>query len=823
MSVVNSCIKSTRLVLLVSCTVVWLFGAEASARQFGMVGSSQVGCGGFGCHGGQSANTVVTLTGPRDVAAGSLSNYTFSVAHPANNYSGFNATLVNAAGAAAGTLAAGANAQLNGNELTHTAPTVDGAGGSADFAFTWLAPVDHGVYTFYGAGNAVNNNGNPDGADVYNLTGGIQITVKGVTITAPNGGSYCRGTALTINWTQTGYLNFKIEVSSSNFTNSEVITNSVSATANTFTWNIPAGQEISNAYLIRFINTADGQEVKRSSAFSIKGAPTVTTHPQSQVVCEGRTLQLTVAADQAGVIYQWRKNGTTIPGATASSYQVGVAKQEDAGTYEAVVFGCGGSTTSNAAVVTIGLRPKITVQPVGKTVCENDSVSLFANGEGDGAIYQWYRNGEIMPGKTGKTLRFASILLTDEASYSMHISGTCLPNAVSNEAILNVLERPAVTVQPTDKNLKVGDTLSLTVDGYGESITYQWQKNGTAIPGATQKLYRKTGIVRADSGQYEAVITNPCGTATTRKALVRIVPSDGPGLPELASASLELGTIPVCAQIDTTFAGLLKNAGGTALNVTSISADPPTLLQALGFATPQTIAVGGASDLHLIVTPSTIGSISGTVTFFTPNGNAIFQVNGTAESGITTNKDTLMFYDGVTGFSSCVSVSLDSRCSTATITAWTLSGVGAGSYSIATQFPQTINAGTPIEICLETMAGSGGDAMIEIQTSAGPKTLQLRRGVFSAVEETDVAGVSIQPNPASEGISIKGLQEGAIVRILSLQGVEVINLTLVDNAVNGELVWNGRNSSGAPVASGTYVVVIRMNQNVSAQTLVLTR
>lgn len=819
----NQCIQSTKLFAVFACIMLAFSSVDTTAREFGITGLSQGGCGGGFCHGGQSGNTTVALVGPRDVAPGAVVNYTFTVAHAAHNFSGFNASLINGAGGAAGTLAAGANSHIENNQLTHNAPTADGAGGIAEFPFTWTAPAEHGVYTFYGAGNAVNDNGNADGGDVFNLTGGIAITVKGATITAPGGGTYCRGTNLTISWTQTGYQNFKIELSNTNFATSEVLTNSVAATANTFVWAIPAAQEV-GTYTIRLVNTADGLEVKRSNAFTIKGPPTITTQPQSQVVCEGRTLQLIVSSDLATATYQWRKDGVLIPGATAGAYQIGVVKPTDAGSYDVQVFGCNGSTTSAAAVVTVGLRPKITLQPVGKTVCENDTVTLFADGDGAGATYQWYRNGEIMPGKTTKTLRFASVLLADEASYSLRIVGTCLPDAVSNEAILNVIERPAVTVQPTDKNLKVGDTLTLNADGYGEQITYQWKKNGVDIAGATQKLYRKTNIVRADSGQYEVVITNPCGTVTSRKAIVRVIPSNGPGLPELASASLELGTIPMCARVDTTLAGLIKNAGGSPLTITSISADPPSLLMAQGATTPFVLAPGEGSDLQLTVTPTGQGAITGTVTFFTQNGNAIFQVNGMAESGVSADKDTLMFLEGAVDFSRCFNLELDARCSTATVSQATLTGVGAGSYNVTgLSLPTPVLPGAPLQICVKTTSASGGDASINVVTSAGTTTVHLRRAVFSSVDETDFSSIRIQPNPATESVLIQGLPQGASVRIMSLQGSEVTSLTLAGNTDVSELKWDGRDASGVPVASGTYVILVNTNNIVSAHTLVITR
>ena len=49
--------------------------------------------------------------------------------------------------------------------------------------------------------------------------------------------------------------------------------------------------------------------------------------------------------------HQWRKGGVNIPGGTASTYDIAIASQADAGTYDVVVTGACGSQTSNSAAV----------------------------------------------------------------------------------------------------------------------------------------------------------------------------------------------------------------------------------------------------------------------------------------------------------------------------------------------------------------------------------------------------------------------------------------------------------------------------------------
>jgi alpha-tubulin suppressor-like RCC1 family protein len=49
----------------------------------------------------------------------------------------------------------------------------------------------------------------------------------------------------------------------------------------------------------------------------------------------------------------------------------------------------------------------------------------------------------------------------------------------------------------------------------GRPITYQWQRNGADIPGATRSLLTLSNLVPSQSGRYRLVARNPWGTATS--------------------------------------------------------------------------------------------------------------------------------------------------------------------------------------------------------------------------------------------------------------------------------------------------------------------
>ena len=80
----------------------------------------------------------------------------------------------------------------------------------------------------------------------------------------------------------------------------------------------------------------------------------LSTQPASQAVCVGASATFNVTASgTAPLSYQWRKNGTTISGATQNSFAISVASLSDVGSYDVVINSGCGAATSNAATLTL--------------------------------------------------------------------------------------------------------------------------------------------------------------------------------------------------------------------------------------------------------------------------------------------------------------------------------------------------------------------------------------------------------------------------------------------------------------------------------------
>ncbi len=80
--------------------------------------------------------------------------------------------------------------------------------------------------------------------------------------------------------------------------------------------------------------------------------PVITAPPASLATATGSATTLSVTATGGGLSYQWRFNGTALPGATASAYTIPAAGPSSNGNYTVDVTNSAGSATSAAATLT---------------------------------------------------------------------------------------------------------------------------------------------------------------------------------------------------------------------------------------------------------------------------------------------------------------------------------------------------------------------------------------------------------------------------------------------------------------------------------------
>src|SRR5207245_5303821 len=76
---------------------------------------------------------------------------------------------------------------------------------------------------------------------------------------------------------------------------------------------------------------------------------------------------------------------------------------------------------------------------------------------------------------------------------------------------------PTITTQPTNQAVTAGQTATFTVAAAGTApLSYQWQKNGTSIAGATSANYTTPATTMSDNGvKFAVVVGDSAGTVTS--------------------------------------------------------------------------------------------------------------------------------------------------------------------------------------------------------------------------------------------------------------------------------------------------------------------
>src|SRR5690606_32621899 len=83
----------------------------------------------------------------------------------------------------------------------------------------------------------------------------------------------------------------------------------------------------------------------------------------------------------------------------------------------------------------------------------------------------------------------------------------------------NQVEPARVTFNPTDITLYEQESATLNVNASGTApITYQWRKDGVAIPGANSEHLMITQASSTDAGTYDCIVSNEAGSVTSTSA-----------------------------------------------------------------------------------------------------------------------------------------------------------------------------------------------------------------------------------------------------------------------------------------------------------------
>jgi kumamolisin len=177
---------------------------------------------------------------------------------------------------------------------------------------------------------------------------------------------------------------------------------------------------------------------------------------------------------------------------------------------------------------------------------------------------------------------------------------------VYNQTIRAAGLPPVITGQPVGQVVTVGQPATFAVvasgAGFAEgSFTYQWQKNGANISGATNSTYTIASTAGTDTGAYSVVVTSPFGNVTSNSASLVVVTSQPVSQSVTSGSSVTFTIVPPTTGAPFSYQWLFNgsmipgatNASFTISNVSSSNAGnySVTITDAYGTVTTTSVSL----------------------------------------------------------------------------------------------------------------------------------------------------------------------------------------------------------------------------------------
>lgn len=163
-----------------------------------------------------------------------------------------------------------------------------------------------------------------------------------------------------------------------------------------------------------------------------------------------------------------------------------------------------------------------------------------------GSVSQWTNiEGSFGSGASGSSLnlfRFTSAGVSRVGSFSISSGG-----ALTFTALSAAPAAPQFASHPSNANAYLNGGASFSVTATGGWLTYQWRKgtdeltDGAGISGSNRSTLVLTNLQPSDSGNYNVVVTNTVGTATSNDGVLFV--SNLPAPPEITSALTKAGVV----------------------------------------------------------------------------------------------------------------------------------------------------------------------------------------------------------------------------------------------------------------------------------------
>jgi Abnormal spindle-like microcephaly-assoc'd, ASPM-SPD-2-Hydin/Protein of unknown function (DUF1573) len=316
------------------------------------------------------------------------------------------------------------------------------------------------------------------------------------------------------------------------------------------------------------------------------------------------------------------------------------------------------------------------------------------------------------------------------SSQSMTINGANVTGVNFTDTAVSTA--PTISAQPVNQTVTAGQTATFTVVAGGTApLSYQWQKSGVNIAGATGASYTTPATTIGDSGStFRVVVSNTAGTLTSAAATLTVNAASVPGI-QLSSSSLSYGNVVDGG--NSSQALIITNTGTATLTITQVN-ETGSAFGVSGYSLPLNVVAGQQTTITVAFQPTAVGAASGNISIVSnaPSSPTPVSMSGTGVAATLTlsiNPASLSFGNITTSSSSASQNATITNIGNSNVAISQITLTGAGYSMTGGGAPVTLTPTQKLTLTVQfspTAAGSvNGSISIVSNASGSPATISL--------------------------------------------------------------------------------------------------
>ncbi len=195
-------------------------------------------------------------------------------------------------------------------------------------------------------------------------------------------------------------------------------------------------------------------------------------------------------------------------------------------------------------------KPAIIESPASTQVVTGAAHILTAKVAGTGPLtYQWSKDGYYLPGATAATLKIAAVGAAQTGTYVLEVTNAKGTASTTPAVLTNGASGPLppeVGGLPEALSVQAGEPITLTAELTGTGpFTFQWEKDGLPLPGATAATFQLLVSDAASAGTYRVRVTNAAGSVLSGGTKVTVTPFSASHIANLSIRARVAGDDPL--------------------------------------------------------------------------------------------------------------------------------------------------------------------------------------------------------------------------------------------------------------------------------------